>query len=159
MQTMRYNEIITKREINMTWEEKERKSLYYLGLWALGVAIVYGIFVWITGFNLSKWMLPCIFHSLTGYYCPGCGGTRSFLSLLHGHPLTSLYYHPIVVYGAVLYSWYMISNTIEYLSKGKIKLGMRVGTWYLFAGIAIVVINFVIKNGALLFFHCDMLLK
>lgn len=28
--------------------------------------------------------LPCIFHTLTGLYCPGCGLGRSVLSLLSG---------------------------------------------------------------------------
>jgi hypothetical protein len=25
----------------------------------------------------------CLFHSVTGYYCPGCGSQRAFHSLLH----------------------------------------------------------------------------
>lgn len=43
---------------------------------------------------------PCMIHSMTGYYCPGCGGTRATYALLHGKIITSLYYHPIVVYGS-----------------------------------------------------------
>jgi hypothetical protein len=27
----------------------------------------------------------CLFHSLTGWNCPGCGGTRAAYQLLHGH--------------------------------------------------------------------------
>lgn len=26
--------------------------------------------------------IPCVFHELTGYYCPGCGVTRMLISLL-----------------------------------------------------------------------------
>ena len=28
--------------------------------------------------------MPCAFHSLTGLYCPGCGGTRAVRELLYG---------------------------------------------------------------------------
>ena len=32
----------------------------------------------------------CLFHSLTGWNCPGCGATRAAYQLLHGHPLRAL---------------------------------------------------------------------
>jgi len=32
----------------------------------------------------------CLFHSLTGWYCPGCGATRAAYQLLHGHLLRAL---------------------------------------------------------------------
>jgi hypothetical protein len=27
----------------------------------------------------------CVFHALTGWYCPGCGSARALHQLLHGH--------------------------------------------------------------------------
>ena len=32
----------------------------------------------------------CLFHSLTGWNCPGCGATRAAYQLLHGHLLHAL---------------------------------------------------------------------
>ncbi|HYA79082.1 MAG TPA: DUF2752 domain-containing protein [Candidatus Nitrosopolaris sp.] len=32
----------------------------------------------------------CLFHTLTGLNCPGCGGTRAAYQLLHGHLLVAL---------------------------------------------------------------------
>ena len=63
---------------------------------------------------------PCVFHKWTGYYCPGCGGTRAVKALLRGDVIGSFFYHPVVLYGAVLYGWYMLSHTVEYLSKGRL---------------------------------------
>jgi len=33
----------------------------------------------------------CLFHSLTGWNCPGCGATRAAYQLLHGHLLLALH--------------------------------------------------------------------
>ncbi|HYX69022.1 MAG TPA: DUF2752 domain-containing protein [Terriglobales bacterium] len=38
----------------------------------------------------------CLFHSLTGLPCPGCGLTRAFSSLLHGQGAAAFTYHPFV---------------------------------------------------------------
>lgn len=34
---------------------------------------------------------PCTFHAATGWYCPGCGGTRALYSLMHGDIATALH--------------------------------------------------------------------
>jgi hypothetical protein len=41
--------------------------------------------------------IPCFFNLLTGLWCPGCGGTRSFNALMNGHILKSLHYNPAVI--------------------------------------------------------------
>lgn len=37
----------------------------------------------------------CLFYHLTGLPCPGCGLTRSFVCLGHGHIFESLHWHPL----------------------------------------------------------------
>jgi len=44
--------------------------------------------------------LPCVVHSTTGYWCPGCGLTRGTHALLTGHPIEALsinLFTPVVV--------------------------------------------------------------
>lgn len=41
---------------------------------------------------------------------------------------------------------FMISHTIEYPSKGKFKIGMPYTDWYLYIAIAIILIQWVVKN-------------
>ena len=39
----------------------------------------------------------CVFHSLTGLNCPGCGATRAAYQLLHGHLLRALHDNALFV--------------------------------------------------------------
>ena len=32
----------------------------------------------------TGWSVPCLFHTLTGFRCPGCGVTRMCMALLRG---------------------------------------------------------------------------
>jgi len=39
----------------------------------------------------AKWLPKCMFHQLTGLYCPGCGATRALSAMLHGDLKSSLH--------------------------------------------------------------------
>lgn len=39
----------------------------------------------------------CYIRTHFGIYCPGCGGTRAFLAIIHGHIIRSLQYNPIIL--------------------------------------------------------------
>ena len=39
----------------------------------------------------------CVFHEITGLYCPGCGAARAFHALIHGDFLTALDFNPLLV--------------------------------------------------------------
>ena len=45
-----------------------------------------------TQLTLFGWDIPvmCTFRRLTGWPCPGCGLTRSFVWMAHGHPIDAL---------------------------------------------------------------------
>jgi hypothetical protein len=38
----------------------------------------------------------CPFHALTGWQCPGCGGTRALYHLLHFHLAEAMHYNALV---------------------------------------------------------------
>ena len=89
--------------------------------------------------------LSCVWKDILGIYCPGCGGTRAFEALIHGHVLQSLFYHPLIPYIALLMVLYMGSWSIYYLSKGRI-WGIRFRPWYLYLSLVIIIIQCVYKN-------------
>lgn len=46
---------------------------------AITLTIACSYYIWLQITNIG---LPCIYNTITGYYCPGCGVTRMFLALL-----------------------------------------------------------------------------
>lgn len=93
----------------------------------------------------QRFSIPCIFHAVTGYYCPGCGGTRAVLYFLHGHFIKSFIYHPLIPYLGLGGGIFMISQTIARLSKGRVK-GMKFRNIYAYIMGIIIVVQFIIKN-------------
>ena len=63
--------------------------------------------------------IGCAFRRITGLYCPGCGGTRSFVYLIHGHIIKSLAYHPFVPYVFTIAIIFYVSQTVRFISKGR----------------------------------------
>ncbi len=125
-------------------EQTPERKLFYIGLGALPVGVL--IFLLYNAVFYPLWPLRgCIWDILFGIYCPGCGGTRAMMALLKGKFFTALWYHPVVVYGVVVYSIFMISQLLALLSKGRIK-GIRFHNWYLYWAVIIIVVNCLAKN-------------
>lgn len=101
---------------------------------------------------------PCIMHALTGWYCPGCGGTRSVLFLLHGHPVMSFLYHPLVLYTAVVIAYILLRHIYDLIRTKSFRAQKKYfRTSMLWVALLITVINFLVKNIALVIFHIDLL--
>lgn len=126
--------------------EKERSQeddLYFAGLVILAVGAVLAIV-------FMKFIVPylpdtqCFFWKYFGIYCPGCGGTRALIYLLQGKILKAAWYHPMVVYGAGMYTAFMASHTLRKLHITK--KGMKFREGYLYGALVILILNFLLKN-------------
>ena len=63
--------------------------------------------------------IPCWFHLITGLKCPGCGLTRSLLSLLRFDFASVLKYNlfaPLIVF---YIGWIFLYNSYLYIKRGK----------------------------------------
>ena len=103
--------------------------------------------------------MPCIFHELTGYYCPGCGGTRAFLALITGHPILSFLYNPAVIYAAgvlLFYGVWGISYAVSARNARKIKKP-RFYLAFVWILIAILMINCTVRNLVLYFYGIELM--
>lgn len=123
---------------------------------------IYGIVGIITlalfGHYIIPHVKPCLFHVVTGYYCPGCGGTRSLIYMLHGHFIKSFLYHPLVPYVAfpgalfiITQTIYRIGRRIHHSSPENINFPViSIRPWYLYTACAVVVVQWIVKNLILL---------
>jgi hypothetical protein len=84
---------------------------------------------------------PCAFKALTGYDCPGCGGTRMVWYLLHGNIYEAARYHVVALLAVPVLVWTYIVWTVQRLTGYKlptkrIPLGVILGyliAWFVFA--------------------------
>jgi len=121
-----------------------------LGILALGLFI--GIHSGILSSVIDAYAPFCPLRKTAGLYCPGCGGTRATFALFRGKLLLSLYYYPAVAYAFFVYVWFMVSQTLEWATKGKIR-GMQYRNIYLFILLFLILGNWLVKNLILLFLH------
>ena len=70
----------------------------------------------------------CWIYEELHLYCPGCGCTRAFEALLRGDILRSLRYNAAVCYFAAGVTVYLLTQTVQRLSRGKLRCGLRYRT-------------------------------
>ncbi len=120
--------------------------IYTIGiLTAAAIAVgwlIYRLICGLTGFTAEH---ICVFRAVTGFYCPGCGGTRAFYYLIHGNIFKSLIYHPFIIYAVAVSAVFYISQTLRFVSKNRIK-AMHMSTGYVIAGAALIAVNWIVKN-------------
>lgn len=132
------------------------QTLYRLGLAAiLVVAAVLFLIKWFR-IPLSGPLFACPIYSMTGLFCPGCGGTRAFHLLFQGKVLASVLCHPLVVYGLALYVLFMGSHTLKIFTCGKIK-GFAYRHIYIKIAVAFLILNVLVKNLAWIFWRVNLI--
>lgn len=133
-------------------DKRVEYKLYIAGLvFAAASAAVIAVIVF-TPFKIPD----CTFKSVTGLYCPGCGGTRAVAAFIQGQWIRSFRYHPFVPYCGILYIIFMARGTLAVLSKEKFQY-MKFRNGYIYFGIVILFVQFVIKDIMLLVYGVDVL--
>ena len=126
-------------------EEQTEQTLYFLGWIFIGVFIAGFMTIKCFPDIVNYISFPCIFNKITGYYCPGCGGTRAVKFFVTGHWVKSFICHPVVPYVGIGGGIYMLTHTLFYITKGRIK-GMKFRLGYVYIMGVIIGLQFIIKN-------------
>lgn len=89
------------------------KSLLTAGI-VLVVGLSYYAFIKLTGLGI-----PCIFHSLTGLHCPGCGVSRMCIALLQLDLATAFQSNAFWMVLWPFLAAYGLFKWVEYLKTGR----------------------------------------
>jgi hypothetical protein len=130
----------------------KRKILFWTGIVLACLGLIYALVHWLFKTDLYT-LTPlahtrCGFKQLTGFYCPGCGGTRSILALCKGQLITSVYYHPLPLYVVCLYANFAVRHLFsKHLKPAKFR------TLYVILLVVILLGNWFLRNTLLILGH------
>ncbi len=82
--------------------------------------------------NKYNFYIPCIFKKITGLYCPGCGITRCFLSLLKLDYYSAFRYNMLVFLLLPFLIFYVLYNIYLYITNEEDKIIKKISkkVWY-----------------------------
>ena len=116
----------------------------YPAAWITLAALCFAVLLW--RYVLGEPVVSaCWFYSNFHIYCPGCGGTRALIALIHGQFLRSLYYHPAVIFTVASVGAYLLTQTIWRL-RGRKGWTLHYGEKWLWCLIAILLLNCALRN-------------
>lgn len=132
--------------------ESNDEIFYKLGKILLLPGILGAVFLHVIGKEGIGAFPSCVFRRVTGLFCPGCGGTRAVYHFVKGDIGRSFIYHPFVPYAFIVYIVFMsvIYYRKHYGKKEYRAIGLE---RYIYVGIAILLLQFAVKEILLIFFH------
>lgn len=117
---------------------------YLIGKAAFVPVMFFGFwFAW-KGFLDYGDLFECEIRRISGFPCPGCGGTRAFYHLFRGEIVQSFRLNPIVIYGAAVYLHFMLTmfgrKRIGKKTAGEVRI-----QYYLYGAAAVLLLQWLIK--------------
>ena len=111
-----------------------KKQNYKKVIFLFSIGILYALIFLKYGIGI-----PCIFHELTGLYCPGCGISRAIVSLIKLDFYQALRYNLLIFF---LIPYICIYFFLKYIIKGKKELP----EWSLYLLLVIIIVYFIFRN-------------
>ena len=109
----------------------------------ISIALIYSAVKLYTQYIYSI-EFPCIFNLFTGYFCPGCGNTRSIIALVNGHIILSLRYNPFIIllFVFLILLYIELFTSTFYVHKKIIPRSNK----FLFVTLGIMIVYYFIRN-------------
>jgi hypothetical protein len=114
-----------------------------IAIWSLILAGAAYLFVFEPG---KTGIFPsCLFRSLTGFQCPGCGSTRAMHQLLHGHVVAAFELNPFFLL-AIPFLLYALIRYSVVVMRGGVPRQNTLPPPYIYALFFIVVSFWIFRN-------------
>ena len=109
----------------------------------ISIALIYSAVKLYTQYIYSI-EFPCMFNLFTGYFCPGCGNTRSIIALVNGYIILSLRYNPFIIllFVFLILLYIELFTSTFYIHKKIIPRSNK----FLFVTLGIMIIYYFIRN-------------
>lgn len=127
------------------YPEQIVEEWYVVGKIALVIFVAAAVLMLWKGDAIISREGGCIYRELAGFYCPGCGGTRAFYYMVHGHLWKSFLCNPFVLYMVGVYVFFM-GNTFLYMHTEKIGFRKVPIIGLIYIGIGIMIGQCIIRN-------------
>ena len=123
---------------NLGWFQAEKKSSHlHWWLVSAGATLAAATLFWFDP-NRYHFYPLCLFHSLTGLWCPGCGSLRALHQLAHGHFASAFHLNPLLLFWLPFLLLYGASRAVRHLT-GQPRAKHLSAVWFwLFLGSALV---------------------
>lgn len=125
-----------------------------MNLALISFAVLYTVYFEITKDTPHE--IVCVFKDKFGFYCPGCGGSRSLSAFLHFDLLTSFVYYPAIPVSALVILSYDVRLILTVVKKDT----KYTDTYRFYPFILIpitIILTFLIRNILLFGFGIDIL--
>lgn len=95
--------------------------------------------------SITHIYIPCIFHLITGFYCPGCGVTRMLIAISHGDFYKAFRYNQLLF---ITFPFFvlLIIDLIICNFKGKKAIIYKIPNWLYTIYFVICIIFMIIRN-------------
>ena len=99
------------------------KKKRIIAIFILLIGIILISFLYYKFYSIYHIGIPCIFHKITGLYCPGCGITRALFALFELDLKKALQYNILIFIIGPFLLYYFIKKTYNWiLSKEEKKI-------------------------------------
>ena len=86
---------------------------------AVIIGLVAGIIVYVSFFTVTGIGVPCIFHSITGMLCPGCGMTHAMSSIAQGKLLEAIGYNALSLTVCPFLAMFLLVRAFKFIKTGQ----------------------------------------